>query len=117
MYRRNLIAECAHIARPIGLPSANVSRIAQDSTDLIWVSTWGGLSNFDGKNFISYRSGERNGTLPTNRITPYGPTPTGACGCICMASSHTTRHRTGKSVAGKDDIAMKTGGEYHCGHQ
>lgn len=51
-----------------GLPSNNVSTIAQDSEGLIWASTWNGLSYFDGYNFKSFRSSEENGWLSTNRI-------------------------------------------------
>lgn len=98
-----------------GLPSHNVSRIAQDSTDLIWVSTWGGLSNFDGKNFISYRSGERNGTLPTNRITAIWPDTHGRLWMHLYGElPYYLDIASGKFVAVSDDIAMKTGGEYHC---
>lgn len=37
-----------------GLAQSNVSGIVQDSTGFYWIATAGGVSRFDGKNFINY---------------------------------------------------------------
>ena len=39
-----------------GLPDNSVQSIGQDKDGYIWLGTRNGLSRFDGKKFISYRS-------------------------------------------------------------
>lgn len=98
-----------------GLPSHNVSRIAQDTNDLIWVSTWGGLSNFDGTRFISYRSGDNNGILPTNRITSIWPDRHGRIWLHLYGElPYYLDIATGKFTAISEDVTRKIGGDYHC---
>ena len=48
-----------------GLPQSQVNSIAQDSSGYLWVGTLGGLSKFNGNEFVSY--GTSNGLL-NNRI-------------------------------------------------
>ncbi len=51
-----------------GLPSNNLSSVVQDDKGLIWISTWNGLSFFNGERFYTFRSDDIRGTLSTNRI-------------------------------------------------
>lgn len=51
-----------------GLPSNNISTVAQDNNDLVWVSTWNGLCFFDGYEFTTFRGGDELGWLTSNRI-------------------------------------------------
>jgi sensor histidine kinase YesM len=48
-----------------GLPQSQVNSIAQDSSGYLWIGTLGGLSKFDGNEFVSY--GTSDGLL-NNRI-------------------------------------------------
>lgn len=56
-----------------GLPSNNISRVAQDSNGLLWIGTWNGISYFDGYRFASFKSGDKHGVLTTNRISDIRP--------------------------------------------
>ena len=98
-----------------GLPSHNISRITQDPDDLLWVATWGGLTNFDGRRFLVYRSGPRNGTLPTNRITSIWPD---SCGRIWLhlygELPYYLDTATGSFIPVYEDVERKIGGDYHC---
>ena len=94
-----------------GLPSHNISRITQDPDDLLWVATWGGLTNFDGRRFLVYRSGPRNGTLPTNRITSIWPD---SCGRIWLhlygELPYYLDTATGSFIPVYEDVERKIGG-------
>ena len=39
-----------------GLPQSTVNCVLRDKTGFLWVGTCGGLSRFDGTNFVSFRS-------------------------------------------------------------
>lgn len=56
-----------------GLPSNSISTVAQDGNGLIWIGTWNGLSFYDGYRFFTFRSGEQNGELTTNKIVDILP--------------------------------------------
>lgn len=66
------LANPGHTARTFnvrdGLPSNSISSISQDDNGLIWIGTWNGLSFYDGYRFFTFRSGQQNGVLSTNRI-------------------------------------------------
>jgi ligand-binding sensor domain-containing protein/signal transduction histidine kinase len=48
-----------------GLPGALISHIVQDSRGFLWLSTWDGLSRFDGARFVNY--GKDDG-LPVQHV-------------------------------------------------
>lgn len=56
-----------------GLPSINISLVRQDDKGLIWISTWNGLSFFNGERFYTFRSDDLKGHLSTNRINSLLP--------------------------------------------
>src|SRR5947208_6264643 len=47
-----------------GLAQSNVSGVVQDSAGFYWIATAGGVSRFDGKNFINYTT--ENGLADNN---------------------------------------------------
>ena len=47
--------EIARFSVADGLPSPNVSAIAQDSSGFLWIGTWDGLARYDGAAFEVYR--------------------------------------------------------------
>lgn len=98
-----------------GLPSHNVSRIVQDANDMIWVSTWNGLSNFDGDRFITYRSGDENGILPTNRITSVWPDRHNRIWAHLYGElPYYLDTATGKFISVNEQLESKLGEDYHC---
>ena len=50
-------ASLSHYTTDNGLASNVVSHILQDDYGFIWLSTWNGLSRFDGYNFYNYQTG------------------------------------------------------------
>ena len=54
-------ASLSHYSMDDGLASNVVSKILQDDYGFIWISTWNGLSRFDGYNFYNYRTGAASG--------------------------------------------------------
>ena len=38
-----------------GLPQSHIGKIVQDKSGFIWLTTWGGLSRFDGSNFVNFK--------------------------------------------------------------
>ena len=46
-----------HYTRQDGLPGNAISDILSDSRGYMWVSTWEGLSRFDGFDFVNYKTG------------------------------------------------------------
>ena len=52
-----------------GLPSNNISGMAQDSHGLMWIATWNGLCCYDGYQFTTFRTpDDGSAVLTTNRI-------------------------------------------------
>ena len=49
-----------------GLPGLVITSFMKDSKGYLWIGAYGGISRFDGKNFISYTTEEG---LPNNRIS------------------------------------------------
>jgi len=54
---QQLQATLSHYSTDDGMSSNTVSKIAQDDYGYIWISTWNGLSRFDGYNFFNYKTG------------------------------------------------------------
>lgn len=52
-----LQAKLSHYSTDNGLASNAISHILQDDYGYIWISTWNGLSRFDGFNFFNYETG------------------------------------------------------------
>jgi len=64
----------AHYANEAGLPQRQVLAIAQDPWGYLWVGTYGGLSRFNGRSFLTLRT--RDG-LSSNGIQDIVPLPDG----------------------------------------
>ena len=54
---QTLQASHKHYSAVDGLSSNTISHIAQDDYGFLWISTWNGLSRFDGYNFYNYKTG------------------------------------------------------------
>ncbi len=54
---QQLQATLSHYTTDDGLTSNTVSDICQDDYGFIWISTWNGLSRFDGYDFFNYQTG------------------------------------------------------------
>ena len=66
---QQLQAALSHYSADDGLASNAIGDIQRDDYGYIWVSTWNGLSRFDGYNFYNYETGNRSGVpLLHNRI-------------------------------------------------
>ena len=50
-------ASLSHYSTDEGLASNAIAKIKQDDYGFIWLSTWNGLSRFDGYNFYNYQTG------------------------------------------------------------
>ena len=50
-------ATLSHYSTDNGMPSNSVSDIKQDAYGYIWISTWNGLTRYDGFNFYNYETG------------------------------------------------------------
>jgi len=63
------ICQIQHYSTYSGLPQRTVVNIVQDVKGFIWLSTWNGLSKFDGYTFKNYKAYPGNGcTLTCNRL-------------------------------------------------
>lgn len=49
-----------------GLPQKRISGILQDKKGFIWLSSWNGLSRFDGYSFSNYKKSADNPNIPSN---------------------------------------------------
>ena len=54
---QTLQASHTHYSSLDGLVSNTISHIKQDDYGFLWISTWNGLSRFDGYNFYNYKTG------------------------------------------------------------
>ena len=54
---QKLQASHTHYSALDGLSSNTISHIKQDDYGFLWISTWNGLSRFDGYNFYNYKTG------------------------------------------------------------
>ncbi len=54
---QQLQASLSHYSTDDGMTSNTISDIRQDDYGYIWISTWNGLSRFDGYNFFNYQTG------------------------------------------------------------
>lgn len=67
-----------------GMPQNQVTCVMQDSKGYIWISSWNGLSRYDGYNFIHYKARQGdNCPLHTNRILYIRETQKGDILCKC----------------------------------
>ena len=57
MKAQSLQAKLSHYTTEQGLVSDAISQITQDDYGYIWISTWNGLSRFDGYEFYNYKTG------------------------------------------------------------
>lgn len=65
-----------------GLASSVITCIAQTPDQLMWFSTWNGLTCYDGYRFTNYRDQGNKRTLSTNRLLNIEPSQTGNLWCI-----------------------------------
>ncbi len=69
VHGQQLQAALSHYSADDGLASNAIADIKRDDYGYIWLSTWNGLSRFDGYNFYNYETGNRSGIpLLHNRI-------------------------------------------------
>lgn len=86
-----IIAYCAgnmphirHFSESDGLPQSMVTCVMQDSKGYIWISSWNGLTHYDGYTFTHYKARQGdNCPLPSNRITFIRETADGNILCKC----------------------------------
>lgn len=86
-----IIACCAgnmphirHFSESDGLPQSMVTCVMQDSKGYIWISSWNGLTHYDGYTFTHYKARQGdNCPLPSNRITFIRETADGNILCKC----------------------------------
>lgn len=58
-----------HYGEAEGLSYRHVTQILQDHYGFIWLSTWNGLSRFDGRDFVTFKSHPGDGvSMPSDRI-------------------------------------------------
>ncbi len=87
-----IIAHCAgnmphikHFSESDGLPHSIVSCVMQDSKGYIWISSWNGLSRYNGYTFSHYKARQGdNCPLPNNRILVIRETADGNILCKCL---------------------------------
>ena len=66
-----------------GLASNSVTGMTQTSDQLMWISTWNGLSIYDGYRFVNFRDHtDQRRVLTTNRLLNIQPCVTGNLWCI-----------------------------------
>lgn len=52
-----------------GLSHNHITRVVQDATGMVWISTWNGLNRYDGSRFVCFTSEPGDGlALPSDRI-------------------------------------------------
>ena len=52
-----------------GLSHNHITRVVQDETGMVWISTWNGLNRYDGSRFVCFTSEPGDGVaLPSDRI-------------------------------------------------
>ena len=61
VYGQQYQASLSHYSTANGLASNAVAYIAQDGYGYIWLSTWNGISRFDGYHFYNYQTGAASG--------------------------------------------------------
>lgn len=67
-----------------GLPQSTITCVIQDSKGYIWISSWNGLSRFDGYSFQNFKARQGdNCPLTTNRIFFIRETTNGNILCKC----------------------------------
>lgn len=61
MRAQQLQATLSHYSTDNGLPSNTISSLRADDYGYVWISTWNGISRFDGYNFYNYKTGLASG--------------------------------------------------------
>ena len=61
MRAQQMQATLTHYSTNDGLPSNVISYITHDDYGYVWISTWNGVSRFDGYNFYNYKTGYASG--------------------------------------------------------
>lgn len=73
-----------HFTENDGLPQSTVTCVMQDSKGYIWISSWNGLSRYNGYSFVNYKARQDdNCPLTTNRILFIRETEGGNILCKC----------------------------------
>lgn len=73
-----------HFTESDGLPQSTITCVTQDKKGYIWISSWNGLSRYDGYKFQNFKARQGdNCPLPTNRILFIHETANGNILCKC----------------------------------
>lgn len=73
-----------HFTESDGLPQSTITCVTQDKKGYIWISSWNGLSRYDGYKFQNFKARQGdNCPLPTNRILFIRETANGNILCKC----------------------------------
>lgn len=91
-----------------GLPQSVVTCVLQDSKGYIWLSSWNGLSRYDGYSFTPFKARQGdNCPLKTNRILFISETKNGNILCKCKEGFYLFDTKTRKFVALPDKKSDK----------
>lgn len=58
---QHLQASLSHYSTEDGLPSNAIAKLTSDDYGYLWISTWNGISRFDGYHFYNYKTGVVSG--------------------------------------------------------
>ena len=58
---QQLQASLSHYSTEDGLPSNAIANLTSDDYGYLWISTWNGISRFDGYHFYNYKTGVVSG--------------------------------------------------------
>lgn len=80
----NAKVKIEHFSESDGLPQSNVTCVIQDSKGLIWISSWNGLSRYNGYEFKNFKAKQGdNCPLTSNRILKIRETKNADIICKC----------------------------------
>ena len=73
-----------HFTESDGLPQSTITCVTQDKKGYIWISSWNGLSRYDGYTFLNFKARQGdNCPLVSNRILFIRETADGNILCKC----------------------------------
>lgn len=100
---RSVSAKIQHFTESDGLPQGIVTCVTQDAKGYVWLSSWNGLSRYDGYTFTTFkaRPGD-NSPLATNRILFIREAAGGDILCKCANGYYLFKTAEKKFVALKD---------------
>ena len=76
----------------------HITKMLQDKTGFMWISSWEGLTRFDGYHFVTFKSKAGDGSpLMSNRIRDIELASNGNIYCMVHGTHHGTHH--GKPTA------------------